>query len=50
MNPITLDSKKPPMVTTQAAMYSFLRRTEVHDQGINLLGNLDALDPGCELF
>ena len=33
MNPITLDSKKPPMVTTQAAMYSFLRRTEVHDQG-----------------
>ena len=50
MNPITLDSKKPPMVTTQAAMYAFLRRAEVRDQGINLMGNLDALDPGCELF
>lgn len=50
MNPITLDSKKPPMVTTQAAMYAFLHPAEAHDQGINLIGNLDALHPGCELF
>ena len=50
MNPITLDSKKPPMVTTQAAMYAFLHPAEAHDQGINLIGNLDALSPDCELF
>ena len=50
MNPITLDSKKPPMVTTQAAMYAFLRPAEARDQGINLMGNLDALNPNCELF
>ncbi len=50
MNPITLDSKKPPMVTTQAAMYAFLRRPEAHDEGVNLIGNLEALSPECELF
>lgn len=50
MNPITLDSKKPPMVTTQAAMYAFLHPAKEHDQGVNLMGNLDALSPDCELF
>ena len=50
MNPITLDSKKPPMVTTQASMYAFLRPEKEHDQGVNLMGNLDALSPDCELF
>ena len=50
MNPITLDSKKPPMVTTQAAMYAFLHPAKERDQGINLMGNLDALNPNCELF
>ena len=50
MNPITLDSKKPPMVTTQAAMYAFLHPAKTRDQGINLMGNLDALNPNCELF
>ncbi len=50
MNPITLDSKKPPMVTTQAAMYAFLHPTDIHDQGVNMVGNLDAISPDCELF
>ena len=49
MNPITLDSKKPPMVTTQSAMYSYLHPAE-HDSGVNMIGNLGAIDPHCELF
>ncbi len=49
MNPITLDSKKPPMVTTQSAMYAYLHPTG-HDNGVNLIGNLGAIDPHCELF
>lgn len=50
MNPITLDSKKPPMVTTQAAMYAFLRPAAVRDRGVNLLGDPEPLHAGCELY
>lgn len=50
MNPIALDSKKPPMLTTQQAMYNFLNPRDDRDGGVNLIGNLEPLDPDCELF
>lgn len=50
MNPITLDTKSPPPVTIQDTMYSFLEPAGETDDAVNLLGNLEAVDPRSELF
>lgn len=50
MNPIALDTKEPPMLTTNRAMFDFLMPRSDRDRGINLVGNLDPIRPDCELF
>lgn len=50
MNPIMLDSKKPPMLTTMDAMFDFLLPRKDRDQGVNLIANLEPLAETCELF
>lgn len=49
MNPISLDSKTPPGVSTQNNLYSLLEPTEAHDNGVNSLGNLVVLSPDSEI-
>ena len=50
MNPITLESKSPPMMTTMRAMFDFLAPREDRDAGVNLIANLEPIAPECELF
>ena len=49
MNPISLDSEEPPPVGIQKRIYSLLAERAEHDDGVNSLGNLVAIDPDCEL-
>lgn len=49
MNPISLDSKSPPPVTIQRRIYSLLEPSETREAAVNSIGNLEAVDPGCEL-
>jgi hypothetical protein len=50
MNPISLDDKAPPALTTQAAMFSFLETFSGDRRGINLIGNLTAVPRENELY
>ncbi|MFI3200208.1 MAG: nitrogenase component 1 [Eubacteriales bacterium] len=50
MNPISLDSKSPPGVTIQGAMYGLLKADEKKKNQVNLLGVLESLQCECELF
>ena len=49
MNPISMGSDEPPPVGIQKRVYSLLSRQPEQDGGVNCIGNLVALDPGCEL-
>ena len=50
MNPIKLDSKVPPGMSTQDAMFSFLAKAEKKDRGLNLIGDLVEIPNDCELY
>jgi nitrogenase molybdenum-iron protein alpha/beta subunit len=50
MNPIALDTNAPPGLTTQFAMFDFLRQSGEKSDTVNLMGNLERVDPACELF
>ncbi len=50
MNPISLESKTPPPVTTQDAMFSFLMPSDKKSKSINLIGNLENVDSGSEFW
>jgi nitrogenase molybdenum-iron protein alpha/beta subunit len=50
MNPITMESAAPPPVTTQDAMFSFLEISDKKTGNINLIGNLENIEPKNELF
>lgn len=51
MNPITEDSKEPPMVSVHKSIYSLLVKSKIEekDQGVNCLGNLVDLHESCEI-
>ena len=49
MNPISLDSKTPPPVSTQRMMYDLLKPQEGKDRAVNLIGNLEDV-PCSELY
>lgn len=50
MNPITLDKKTPPGITMQNKIYSLLNKTDLSDEGVNIIGNLTPLVTENELF
>jgi len=50
MNPTTTDTGVPPAVNIQTKIYSVLEPAAEHDEGVNLIGNLQAIRPDCELF
>ena len=52
MNPITGNTKTPPIVTSQKQMYSLLAlATDQHkDRGVNLMGLFEPTDPGSDLY
>ena len=50
MNPITLDKKTPPGITMQNKIYSLLNKTDLFDEGVNIIGNLTPLVTENELF
>jgi hypothetical protein len=50
MNPISLDGKTPPALTTQSAMFDFLETFDGEKRGVNLIGNLTALPRENELY
>jgi nitrogenase molybdenum-iron protein alpha/beta subunit len=51
MNPISLEGKTPPAVSTMDAMYSFLNVAETKEpDALNMLGNFVPLSPDGELF
>lgn len=49
MNPISTDTKTPPMVSIQNNIYSFLEESKEKDKGINTIGNYMALPGDHEL-
>lgn len=49
MNPISLESKSPPMVTIQRNIYNLLRPREERGKQVNSIGNLDVVDPDNEI-
>ena len=49
MNPISLDTKLPPMVSIQNNIYSFLEIKRPKDDGVNTIGNYMALPGTSEL-
>ena len=50
MNPITTDTAVPPPVNIQNKIYSLLEPSVERDDGVNLIGNLQAIRPVSELF
>ncbi len=50
MNPISLDTKAPPPLTTQDAMFSFLDAVMEKTGGVNLIGNLVEVEKDSELY
>lgn len=50
MNPISLASKSPPAVTAQRTMYGVLKKSGPAEKAVNLIGNLDDIDPSSELI
>ncbi len=50
MNPITLESDSPPPVTIQDSMFSFLEKSDIRRPNLNLIGNLQNVDAGSELW
>lgn len=51
MNPIAVETKKPPLVTTMQSMFSAIE-TENHasEDAVNLLGSFAPIEKECELF
>ncbi len=49
MNPISLNSKTPPGVSTQNNLYSLLDPSAEKDNGVNCLGNLVKVSPDSEI-
>jgi len=49
MNPITTDTKLPPMISIQNNIYSFLETERKKDAGVNTIGNYIPLAETCEL-
>ena len=50
MNPTTTDTGVPPAVNIQNKIYSVLEPDTKRDNGVNLIGNLQAIRPESELF
>lgn len=50
MNPTSTDTGVPPIVNIQNKLYSVLDENEVRDTGVNIIGNLQAINPDSELF
>lgn len=50
MNPISLDSKTPPPVTTQDAMFGCLHRNDSKTDSVNMIGNFVKVDENSEIF
>jgi nitrogenase molybdenum-cofactor synthesis protein NifE len=49
MNPISLESDSPPAMTTQDAMFGFLKKSDIKRRNLNLMGNLLNIDDENEL-
>ncbi len=51
MNPIAVETKKPPLVTTMQAMFSTIEtKNSASEDAVNLCGNFARIEEGCELF
>ncbi len=50
MNPIAADTKAPPGILTQAAMYGLLKQEKRQENQVNLLGVLEGIPIESELF
>ena len=50
MYALTREGRKPPMVHVRQSIYSLLKRENVRQDMVNLLGNFDHLDDDCELY
>lgn len=49
IDPVALDGRIMPGMLIQSRMYSFLKKNDVRDNGMNLIGSFVHLDPECEL-
>ncbi len=50
MNPTSSDTGVPPLVNVQNKIYSVLERSEVSDDGVNIVGNLEPIHKESELY
>ena len=50
MYALTREGRKPPMVHVRQSIYSLLKRGEIKQNMVNLLGNFDHLEDDCELY
>ncbi len=50
MNPTSSDTSIPPIVNVHNKIHSVLDKQDEHDSGVNLIGILEAVNPGSELF
>lgn len=49
IDPVALDGKIMPGMLIQSRLYSFLKKNDVHDNGMNLVGSFMPLDPSSEV-
>lgn len=50
MNPISLDKKHPPMISTLHAVYGLLEKNDTELSAVNLIGCFAGIEKSCELY